>query len=96
MLKAKDIAKLTKEEAQKKLGEMERSLLELEQFSQKRKSVKKSIARLHTYIHSLAGKPVKAPVSGKKSESKTVANAPNIARAKASAQPNVSKPPAKK
>lgn len=51
MLKAKDIAKLTKEEALKKREEMVKSLLELEALSPKKKAVKKSIARLNTYLH---------------------------------------------
>lgn len=67
-LKAKDIAKMTKEDALKSLTEVSKSLLELEPTSQKKKSVKKTIARLKTYIHGLESKPGKAqkeaPASG--------------------------------
>lgn len=52
-MKAKDVSKLTKEEALKKLGELSKSLLELEPTSQKRKSIRKAIARLNTYLAAL-------------------------------------------
>jgi|GEM_PF-3304928 ribosomal protein L29 len=59
MMKAKDISKLTKEEATKKLGELHMSLLELEKNSTKKRSVKKSIARLKTHLHKIEKKVVK-------------------------------------
>jgi len=52
-MKAKDVSKLTKEEAIKKLGELQLTLLELEKNSTKKRSVKKSIARMKTHLHKL-------------------------------------------
>lgn len=52
-MKAKDVSKLTKEEAVKKLGELQLSLLELEKNSTKKRSVKKSIARMKTHLHKM-------------------------------------------
>ncbi len=55
-MKAKDVAKLTKEEATKKLGELHLGLLEMEKNSTKKKSVKKSIARVMTHLHRMENK----------------------------------------
>ncbi|HLD59935.1 MAG TPA: hypothetical protein VI912_03005 [Candidatus Bilamarchaeaceae archaeon] len=53
MIKMNDLRKLSKKDAQKKLNEIERSLLELEGEgkTEKRKALKKSRARILTYIH---------------------------------------------
>ncbi len=58
VLKMPDIRKLNMEDAQKKLGELEVAMLELagEGKMEKRKPVKKAIARLKTYISELSAK----------------------------------------
>ncbi|MBI5051519.1 hypothetical protein HZC08_02050 [Candidatus Micrarchaeota archaeon] len=68
VLRNKDIQKLSKEDAQKKLDELERSLLELEKYTQKRNPIKKAIARLKTFLHALETSAAKSP---KKAELKT-------------------------
>lgn len=57
-MKAKDVSKLSKDEAVKKLDEIGRSMLELDGKSQKKKSLRKSIARLKTHIHGMNKKTV--------------------------------------
>ena len=50
-MKMNDIRNLTPAEAGKKLEEIQRSYLELEPTSMKRKPMRKDIARLKTYLH---------------------------------------------
>jgi ribosomal protein L29 len=52
-LKPKDIAKLSKEESLKKLEDLSKGMLEGDVAGQKKKSIKKSVARLKTHIHRL-------------------------------------------
>ena len=69
-LRKNEISKLTKEEALKKLDELARSMLEIEPTSQKRASIKKSVARLKTYVHGLSKE--------KKEDKKTLKPALNV------------------
>ncbi len=55
-MKARDVAKLTKEEATKKLGELHLGRLEVEKNSTMKKSGKKSIARVMTHLHRMENK----------------------------------------
>lgn len=61
VLKNKDVQKLSKEDSVKKISELERSLLEMEKFTQKRNPVKKAIARLKTHLHNLEAKSSEKP-----------------------------------
>ena len=58
VLRPNDIKKFTKEQAVLKLDELDRVMLELEGEGkrEKKKAVRKAIARLKTYIHMLNSK----------------------------------------
>ena len=58
MIKMNDLRKLSKPDVEKKLKEIERSLLEIEGEGkvEKRKSLKKSRARILTYLSELGKK----------------------------------------